>query len=307
MGYLGNFLPLLLDYRGVDVVVAHGESCLLPLLGKPVLRVMHGSALAEALSATSPWRFLHQLGVYAQELVTALCLPGCVAVSQSTRRYNGFVRHVIPNGVDTDVFHPAATAKAADPTVLFVGTLQGRKRGSLLLEWFGRHVRPRHPTAALWMVSEPGPERPGVQYFHGVTRAELARLYRRAWVYASPSRYEGFGLPYAEAMASGTPVVASPNPGSQEVLGEGRFGVLADDAHFADAVNRLLTDGAGRQEWGRRGLERARQLSRRAMIDHYEELLGELCHVERRAAREPVGQSELKTASKMVGYSEGGR
>src|SRR5262249_32284249 len=100
MGYLGNFLPLLLDYRGVDVVVAHGESCLLPLLGKPVLRVMHGSALAEALSATSPWRFLHQLGVYSQELVTALCLPGCVAVSQSTRRYNGFVRRVIPNGVD---------------------------------------------------------------------------------------------------------------------------------------------------------------------------------------------------------------
>jgi glycosyltransferase involved in cell wall biosynthesis len=277
MGYLGNFLPLLLDCRGADVVVAHGESCLLPVLGKPVVRVMHGSALAEALSATSPWRVVHQLGVYLQELLTGMSLPGCVAVSHSTRRYNPFVRRVIPNGIDTDTFFPDPSTKTPDPSLLFVGTLQGRKRGGLLLRWFDEVVRPRHPGATLWMVSEPGPEQPGVRYFPGIDNARLARLYREAWVYASPSEYEGFGLPYAEAMASGTPVVASPNPGSREVLGDGRFGLLAADADFAGAVNRLLDSSAERQEWVRRGLERAREYSRSTMIDRYERLLSSLC------------------------------
>ena len=45
MGYLGNLLALLPDYRDFDAVIAHGDSLLLGFLGKPVLRVMHGSAL----------------------------------------------------------------------------------------------------------------------------------------------------------------------------------------------------------------------------------------------------------------------
>jgi hypothetical protein len=53
MGYLGNVLALIPRYRDFDVVVAHGDSLLLGLSGKPVLRVMHGSALGEAQSAPS--------------------------------------------------------------------------------------------------------------------------------------------------------------------------------------------------------------------------------------------------------------
>ncbi len=45
----------------------------------------------------------------------------------------------------------------------------------------------------------------GVTYVTGVPDTQLADLYRRAWVCASPSTYEGFGLPYLEAMACGTP------------------------------------------------------------------------------------------------------
>ena len=51
MGYLGNVLALLPDYREFDAIIAHGDSLLLPLAGKPVVRVMHGSALGEARSA----------------------------------------------------------------------------------------------------------------------------------------------------------------------------------------------------------------------------------------------------------------
>src|SRR5262245_45062925 len=53
MGYLGNVMSLVPDYSEFDAIVAHGDSLLLPLNGKPVLRVMHGSALGEARSATS--------------------------------------------------------------------------------------------------------------------------------------------------------------------------------------------------------------------------------------------------------------
>lgn len=277
MGYLGNLLALLPDYREADAVVAIGDSLLLPLVGKPLVRVMPGSALGEALAAETPWRFLAQAGVYAQELLTALTQGACVGISRNTRRYNPFVRRVVPLGVDAETFFPAPGEKTSEPSVLFVGALGGRKRGRLLLDWFEEFVRPRHPQATLRVVGRPGPAAPGVSYHTGVGDAELASMYRRAWVYASPSTYEGFGLPYLEAMASGTPVTATPNPGSREVLGEGAYGRLVTDEEFGPALAELLGDAAAREELARRGLERAREFSLSAMLDGYEELLAEVC------------------------------
>jgi phosphatidylinositol alpha-mannosyltransferase len=282
MGYLGNVLAILPRYRDADVIVAHGDSLLLPLLGKPVIRVMHGSARAEARSAKSPWRFLAQSGIYLFELLTGLTQRGCVGVSQNTLRDNPFVKRVIPNGVDLSVFQTTTTGKTLEPSILFVGTLDGRKRGRLLLEWFAARIQPRHPSAKLMLVSPPGPPVRGVEYFGGVSTTELARLYQRAWVYASPSAYEGFGLPYLEAMASGTPVVATPNPGSREVLDDGRFGILADVPEFPEAVNDLLANEAARARWAAVGLERARHYSLEVMLDRYEQLVNELCDRPRR-------------------------
>jgi glycosyltransferase involved in cell wall biosynthesis len=277
MGYLGNVLALLPRYRDVDVVITHGDNLLLPLLGKPVVRVMHGSALGEALSARSPGRFVLQLGVYGLELFTGFTQSGCVAVSHNTLRYNPFVRRVIPNGVNLTVFSATPESKTCEPSVMFAGALEGRKRGRLLIEWFIRDVRQRHPTATLMMVSPPGPEIPGVNYHTGVSDTELAALYRRAWIYASPSTYEGFGLPYLEAMACGTPVVATPNPGSREVLDEGRFGRLVADSEFGGAMADLLADAAARSELATRGLKRAQEFTLTTMVDRYEHLLSEIC------------------------------
>lgn len=277
-GYLGNFLSVLPKYDDAEVVIAMGDSLLLPALGKPIIRVMHGSALGEALSAKTVRRFVSQLGIYLQELFTAITQKGCVGVSHSTRRYNPFVRRVIPNGVDLKTFFPDPTSKTPEPSILFVGTVKGRKRGHLLLERFEKEVRTRHPTATLVMVSPRGPEIEGVTYRTGVGPEELATLYRRAWVYASPSSYEGFGLPYLEAMASGTPVIATPNPGSQEVLGDGRFGLLVPDADFGTALSDLLADHSARDELATRGLERARDYDLSTMLDAYEELLTVVCN-----------------------------
>ena len=277
MGYLGNLLALVPSYREFDAIIAHGDSLLLPLTGKPVVRVMHGSALGEARSASSLGRRVLQIGVFAQELATALFSRGVVGVSENTRHDNPFVRRVIPHGVDERFFRVAGE-KTAAPSVLFVGTLHGRKRGDLLLDAF-QTVRATHPQATLDFVGPPGPPLAGVTYHTGISDDVLAELYRRAWVYASPSAYEGFGLPYLEAMACGTPVVASPNPGSREVLDDGRCGVLADDAAFCRELSDLLGDEARRTSLAANGLCRAREYSLSRMVGEYEELLYELTEV----------------------------
>jgi phosphatidylinositol alpha-mannosyltransferase len=276
MGYLGNVLTLLPDYHEFDVIIAHGDSLLAPVIGKPVLRVMHGSALGEARSATSVGRYVLQLGVYAQELLTALTQRGVVAVSTNTTRDNPFVARVIPHGVDERMFMPWPPGKSAEPSLLFVGALDGRKRGRFLLDVFANQIQPRCPSASLTIVGGAGPAHPSVTYVTGVDDQQLATLYRRAWVYASPSTYEGFGLPYLEAMACGTPVVATENPGSIEVLGDGVFGSMPSDDDFADAVVALLTDPERRAMLSTAGLRRAREFSLARMIAAYEDVLFEL-------------------------------
>jgi glycosyltransferase involved in cell wall biosynthesis len=241
--------------------------------------VLHGSALGEARSATSIGRCVLQCGVYAQELVTAFTQRGVVAVSENTTRENPFVGRVIPHGVDERVFSPLAVSKTAEPSVLFVGALNGRKRGRFLVETFVTRVLPRVQSATLTIVGWEGQAHPSITYLTGIDDDALAALYRRAWIYASPSTYEGFGLPYLEAMACGTPVVATRNPGSDEVLGSGAFGAIAADDDFADALVNLLTDASRRSLLAEAGLKRARQYSLSSMLDAYEDVLFELTGV----------------------------
>ncbi len=272
-GYLGNLLVLLPNYSAPDVLFAHGDSLLLPLLGIPLLRVMHGSALDESLTARSPLRKLMQFGVYLQEKITART-QRTIAISHNTQARYPSIQEIIANGVDTSRFFPRPVDKEAVPTILFVGTLGGRKRGSLLLNWFEDVIRPAIPSAQLWMVSESGPASPGVRYFPGAPEHEIATLYRAAWVLAAPSVYEGFGLPYLEAMASGTPVIATDNPGSREVLENGRYGkLIADDAHFPGALVTLLSNHRERESWISGGLIRSQELSISRAIERYEAVL----------------------------------
>jgi phosphatidyl-myo-inositol alpha-mannosyltransferase len=275
MGYLGNVLWLLPRVSGFDVLLTHGDSLLLPLKGKPFVRVMHGSAREEAATATTLGRRLLQAGVYVQELAGAALHRDTIGVSANTRRANCFVRRVIPNGVDRRVFHGGAGARSRQPALLFVGTLAGRKRGAWLLELFDTAIRPHVPQAELHMVCPPGPERPGVTYHDGVSDTALASLYCRAWVCVSPSTYEGFGLPYVEALACGTPVVATPNPGSREVLAGGG-GVLVSDEAFASTVVTLLTDDLRRHALEDEARARASDHDLEATVDAYEAVLSSL-------------------------------
>ncbi|MDD5555677.1 MAG: glycosyltransferase family 1 protein [bacterium] len=87
----------------------------------------------------------------------------------------------------------------------------------------------------------------------------LIRLYNAADLLAHPSLYEGFGLPPLEAMACGTPVVCSNRSSLPEVVGDAALLVEPEDAGaLADAMGRVLTDGALRERMRAAGLERAK-------------------------------------------------
>jgi glycosyltransferase involved in cell wall biosynthesis len=118
-----------------------------------------------------------------------------------------------------------------------------------------------------------------VIYRTGVSDAELADLYRRAWIYTSPSTYEGFGLPYLEAMACGTPVVATANAGSDELLDAGHYGLLPADEDFGRVVSDLLGDERLRCSLGAAGSRRAQEFSLSRMLDGYEGLLFNMSEV----------------------------
>lgn len=284
MGYAGHLLPLCVPRDSWDVLVLHGDSLLAPLHRKPIVRILHGSAREEARHADNLLRRLHQTGVYWGECLSARTTQTVVAISDNTARAQPRCATVIPNGVDRRIFYPDPAARSRQPAILFVGSLRGRKRGALLLDWFVTTIRPRVPEARLWMVTERGPDVPGVEYWTGIDACELAALYRRAWVYASPSSYEGFGLPYLEAMASGTPVIATSNAGSVEVLDNGRAGCLAGDAEFPVRLVALLQREEERAAWAERGHQRASQFDLERTVDLYLDLLRQLTSRERRHA-----------------------
>ncbi|MEM4723705.1 MAG: glycosyltransferase, partial [Candidatus Hadarchaeum sp.] len=147
-----------------------------------------------------------------------------------------------------------------------------RKRGGVLVEIFQKHVKKALSEAELWMVCHDPVEGDGIRWFGKIPTPQLVGLYQQAWVFCSPSSYEGFGVPSLEAMACGTPVVASPNVGAMEVLGGGEYGLLSPDSTLPDDLVRMLTDKTLRDLYVRKGLDRVRYFSWENIVRKYEEL-----------------------------------
>lgn len=97
-----------------------------------------------------------------------------------------------------------------------------------------------------------------VQYVSVSGEAELVRLYNAANVFAFPSFYEGFGLPVLEAMACGTPVVASNRASVPEIVGDAGILVDPEDVRgFSEAIKRVLSGPIFAKDLSIRGLDRA--------------------------------------------------
>ena len=260
------------DLSSYDVLHAHGEDYWMWRRRVPMhVRTLHGSCFEEALRIRGVKEKARMILLGFTEVLASLVADRTVLISPKTRRWTPWVRTVIPNGVDPERF-AAPQPKAERPTVLFVGTWKGRKRGAELAEAFARDVRPRVPDAELRMVSQDAPtELPdGITALGRLGDDELAREYGRAWVFCLPSSYEGFGIPYAEAMTAGLPVVATPNVGARFVTDEGAVGELVELPEVGTALADLLGDPERRQELSELGRRRAQLFDLASVVSAYE-------------------------------------
>jgi len=258
------------DFSGFDVLNAHGDDWFLWGRKRPRhVHTFHGSCLAETLHARGLTAKARMGALALCEYSAAALADELVTVSANTQHYLPFVKKVIPCGVDLKAFSPGVE-KSEAPSVLFVGTMHGRKRGAMLLELFQNEIRPKIPNAEFWAVCENPIEGQGVRWFGRVPEETLTDLYRRAWVFCLPSSYEGFGVPYIEAMASGTPVVASPNVGAREVTQEGLSGLVSMDEALAATIVRVLTQDTLRESLRAAGLARAQDFGWDSVCAQYE-------------------------------------
>src|SRR5262249_15543120 len=136
--------------------------------------------------------------------------------------------------------------------VLAVGTLEPRKNLERVQE------AARRAGVELRIAGEPGWGGVHADGWLGrVSDTELAALYRGARCLVYPSLYEGLGLPVAEAMACGTPVVTSAGGAMEEVAGGAA--VLVDPRDTVGIANAIGEADARREELRRLGLKRAAQ------------------------------------------------
>ena len=181
--------------------------------------------------------------------------------------------HVVPHGVDHDLFHP--DDRPREPFLLYPARRWPHKNHAFLFGAFAELRRDR-PDLELVLTGEPdaGGLPNGVRSLGYVSAAELAELYRRAAALVFPSRYEGFGWPVLEAMASGCPVAAASGTAVEEVASDAAVFFDPDSATDAVvAIKHALTNAA---DLGARGIERASTFTWERVAQQHDEVYGDL-------------------------------
>jgi len=223
-------------------------------------------------------------------------LHGKIAVSRPARdyiaKYLPADYRIIPNGVDIHHYQPdgplRTELKDDKLNIFFVGRLEERKGVGdliracslvkkdfpgfrLIIAGPGIRLRFYYQMLAKSLVGD------NVIFTDYVPFNELPKYYRTADIFCAPATGgESFGIVLIEAMASGTPVVATSIPGYASVLTHGQEGLLArpeNPRSLADALLRLLNDRQARLKMAQNGLATAEQYSwenvSRRVMDYY--------------------------------------
>jgi glycosyltransferase involved in cell wall biosynthesis len=180
--------------------------------------------------------------------------------------------HVVHIGADTDQFSPDPSVRVVPGRIVTTSSADVPLKGLVFLVEALAKVRTEHPGAHVVVVGKRPTEGPvaaaieryglegAVDFVKGISDAELVDLVRSAEVACVPSLYEGFSLPAAEAMATGTPLVATTGGAIPEVAGRDGETCLAvppgDSGALAVALSRVLGDPELRARLGAAGRER---------------------------------------------------
>jgi teichuronic acid biosynthesis glycosyltransferase TuaC len=171
---------------------------------------------------------------------------------------------VVYNGVDTEMFSPGKEPDSTAPVVLSVGNLIPIKGHAVLIRAIAA-LAAEFPSITLEIIGE-GPERSNLQnlrerlqitehvsFLDRRSRQEIADAMRRCTVFALPSRYEGLGCVYLEAMSAGKPVVGCRGQGIAEIIQQGSNGFLVgpdNERELSLVLGMLLRDETRRRNIG---------------------------------------------------------
>ncbi len=255
-------------------------------LGAPLVTTIHHPITVDRrldLDAAEDWRRRASVrrwyGFTRMQKRVARRLPSVLTVSGSSKQE--ITEHlgvrpdrieVVHIGADTELFSPDPAVPEVPGRIVTTASADVPLKGLVHLVEALAKVRTEHPAAHLVVVGtrpESGPvaramERYGlegaVEFVKGISDAELVGLVRGARIACVPSLYEGFSLPAAEAMATGTPLVATTGGAIPEVAGADGETSLAvppgDAGALAAALGRLLGDAELRARLGAAGRER---------------------------------------------------
>ncbi len=204
----------------------------------------------------------------SQRAYRASCRVICISEQVRERVLEGMGRacrtSVVYNGVDPEQFSPGPEAVGSAPVILSVGNLIPIKGHDVLIRSVAS-LGAEYPELRLEIIGD-GPERSALQglaaklqiaervsFLGRQSRSRVVAAMRRCTVFALPSRYEGLGCVYLEAMSVGKPVIGCRGQGIAEVIRHGSNGFLVgpdNDRELALAIAMLLRDKSRRQALG---------------------------------------------------------
>lgn len=204
-------------------------------------------------------------------------LPRFLCVSEASRQAYAARCGVDParievahNGIDHESFHPDASVVREKNLIVAMASADVPIKGlDVIVDALSR-VAPERPELKLLVIGtlRDGPTRRmieatglsgQVEFRSGLTRQEIADVYRRAGLFVSASRFEGFGFPPAEAMACGAPVIVSDGGALPEVAGDAGLVTPVGDADaLASAIARVLDTPGLAEEMSAKGIDWAK-------------------------------------------------
>ena len=257
----------------IDLVHAHaplpcGHAAMLlsSVLGLPYVVSVHGLdafATAQVGGRSGEWCRRISQRVY-QSSRRVICISESVREQVLAGVGRNCRTSVVYNGVDPELFSPRSDSSTAGPVVLTVGNLIPIKGHDLLVRAVAS-LAAEFPGISLEIIGD-GPERSRLQnltrdlkivervrFFGRQSRQQVAEAMRRCTVFALPSRFEGLGCVYLEAMSVGKPVIGCRGQGIAEIIRHGSNGFLVgpeNERELTLALAMLLGDEARRSALG---------------------------------------------------------